>query len=677
MIFCENGSSDAADFDNLVVLVSQLRGCGVPAVIAADSAPRDLRPSHQFDATPFLTRAPYCSTDSILLLDAHKAGPERATSLRELTQGVDAKCIAFGEFATRQSEITIAGRLAYALNINPQLHQTDASALFVDSTKPVFGSSLNKADRTNPRVGLFAPDLSNPEARAQLQMLRLGKGFDFEIITTGAAKKNWIDQDGYQTAVWHLGELLPRALAARYDIAVMFAKPAGWLRMQMLVANLCAQGTPLIDATASRDWVGKSRDIIAGPTRISDLGVWLEGSILPDLPKLQEAAQSSDLTKAFGLPPVLRDLQHALPQHKSRKRRSRNIVFMPTNGVGLGHAKRCSLIADQIRAEAKPFFAAFPSCTGMLTASGFDTVPLVSRATHCPPHTNDLVNFGRLSGLAEDAAALVFDGGYVFDSIMRAAADHARPSIWIRRGLWQAGQNNQVALDRQKTFNRIVVPTEAFDELNGDREARETIRYVGPIVQEMQSSKKARKELRDKLTSSLGLNGEKLVITMLGGGVAADRRAQINAICTHMEKQPDAMHIVVVWPTATTDPGWFQYKNTRVVQSVHASVLLPLADLFISAIGYNSFHEAIYGQIPTIFIPQMASFMDDQRARGQAAADREIAVLIEPWEILSLTKAIDDCLAERGAVLRKNLSGLNLPQSGAAAAARHILECIA
>ena len=112
------------------------------------------------------------------------------------------------------------------------------------------------------------------------------------------------------------------------------------------------------------------------------------------------------------------------------------------------------------------------------------------------------------------------------------------------------------------------------------------------------------------------------------------------------------------------------------MQSVHASALIPLADLFISAVGYNSFHEAIYGQVPTIFIPQMASFMDDQRARAKAAADREVSILIEPWEHLSLTKKIDDCLAGGSEKLRENLRGLNLPAAGNLDASRHILEVL-
>lgn len=678
MIFCETGGHDTTAFDNLVVFVSQLRGCGIPAVISAKSLPDDLRPSHQFDAAAFLSNVAMNSGDTLVLLDGHKIDVDGAAKLRELAKGAEINCLIYGNFETRQSEITASARVAYALNVQPKVIVPAGCDPLPPSNIAVFGAPLRQEKRVKPVVGLFAPDISTSDARAQLRTLAMSRAFDVEIITTGSAKKDWIEAEGHDIPAWHLGELLPRALAPRFDLVTMFGPPHVWLRTQMLLANLSLQGTPIIDTTPKQCWSSVCPDIVTGPSRVADLSAWLEKVILPKLSELRTATRESDLAKAFAIPEDLRELRPTVAKaRKVSDQSSGPVLFMPTNGVGLGHAKRCSLIANAMRDQATSRFAAFPSCTGMLTASGFATMPLVSRSEHRAPHENDLVNFGRLSPLAKDSSAIVFDGGYVFDSVMRAAADHALPSIWIRRGLWQAGQNNQVALDRQKTFSRIVVPTEAFDELNGRRETAQNVHYVGPIVQESRQSASQTAKLRKKLAAKVGLTGKKLVVTMLGGGVAADRRAQINAICAHMETRSDVAHLLVVWPTATTDPGWFHYRNTRVVQSVHASVLIPIADLFISAIGYNSFHEAIYAHTPTIFVPQMAGFMDDQRARGLAAADRELALLIEPWEMLSLTKSIDDCLGDRGVQLRENLRKMNLPETGTKAAAGHILEYVA
>ena len=677
MIFCDTGGSSPAAYDTLAIFVSQARANGLPLVVPDQRIPPELSAAHQFDFAPFITNAVPAARDRLLLLSAQELTQGKANDLRAFARRAPLPCIAMGDFPTRQSEITVASRIAHALNHEPELLAVDEVSGFPLSAVPVFGAPITIKRRPRPTVGLFFPDLDRPNAREEIRALHLTQGFDIEIITTGEEKRNWISLDGHNVPVWHLGELLPRALAARFDAAFFFSKPVAWPRFQMLIANLVHSGAALIDATLDRCWHLHHEEFIAGPAQISQIAEWFGKTILPQRDTIAQTVTASPLAKRLALPPSLAALKSGSPRSgKLRNGSNPSVLFVPTNGVGLGHAKRCSLIADAMRDRAVPRFGAFPSCVGMLTACGFDTIPLVSRTSKMASHSNDIVNFSRLSAAAEQSDVAVFDGGYVFDSVMRAAADSGRPSVWVRRGLWQASQNNQVALDRQKSFTRIVVPTEAFDELNAPEQRQRNELQVGPIVQRTPQTPEQIAHLRETLAARFGIDQKTLVVTMLGGGVAADRRAQISTVCSHLEARSDVFHLLVVWPTATTDPGWFQYQNTRVVQSVHASVLLPAADLFISAIGYNSYHEAISGQVPSIFIPQMASFMDDQRARGVAAAERDIAILVEPWELLTLTRRIDECLDGHSAVLRENLRGLNLPEPGARAAADSILEVV-
>jgi len=678
MLFCDTGGADAAAHDTLVSFVAQLRAHRVPAVISERSLPEEMRPAQQYDVAPFLTSAAPTMKDHLVLLAAEKVSAERATLLRDMAAGGTLACTAYGAFETRQAEISVAARLAFALGVEPELITAPTHPGLPEAHLPIFGAPATPTARKVPTVGLFFPDLAQPEAQGAIRSLKLMAKCQVEIVTNGTEKKDWIAKDGYTTPAWHLGELLPRALADRFDLAVFCGAPVVWPRFQLLFANLAVRGVPLIDATPNQVWSQHIPEVIKGPSRLSDLGPWLGQDVMPQRARITAELQESGFVQALQLP---ENLAEFVPKPANRRSagtsENTRVLFVPTNGVGLGHAKRCSLIADALPEKVKPTFAAFPSCIGMLTAAGYDTTPLVSRAGQRAPHDNDILNAGRLAAAAAGAAATVFDGGYVFDSVMRAAADNQLPSIWVRRGLWQASQNNEVARDRQKTFTRVIVPTEAFDELNGPAETNSNVRAVGPVVQHDPPTPNAAAKQRQALAKALKLGGEKLVVTMLGGGVAADRRAQINAVCAHLAGREDVMHLLVVWPTATTDPGWFHYPNTRVVQSIHASALIPLADLFVSAVGYNSFHEALYAGTPTIFIPQMAGFMDDQRARAKAAAERELALLIEPWELLSLTHAIDACLAGQAATLRENLRKQNLPPPGNAEAAAEIAEVIA
>ena len=303
-------------------------------------------------------------------------------------------------------------------------------------------------------------------------------------------------------------------------------------------------------------------------------------------------------------------------------------------------------------------------------------MPLIARsALHAQAHENDLANYLRLRALANDARALVFDGGYIFDSVYRTILDNGVTGIWIRRGLWRSEQDNAVALDREKAFSRVIVPTEAFEELNVPYSFGAHVRNTGPIVQRVALDAARRAALRADLAVRYGLSFDRLVITKLGAGVAADRAAQIQAICGILERRADVLHLVVVWPTAALEPGWFNWSRSRVVTTLHAATLAAAADLCVSAAGYNSFHELLYSGVPTIFMPQEAPFMDDQRARAVAARERGLAGLVQPHELMTLEREIGRFIdGGEGSEVRRRLAALDLPPLGNAEAAAMIEE---
>ena len=161
-----------------------------------------------------------------------------------------------------------------------------------------------------------------------------------------------------------------------------------------------------------------------------------------------------------------------------------------------------------------------------------------------------------------------------------------------------------------------------------------------------------------------------LVVTMLGGGVAADRSAQLHLLAAVLEQRPSCLHLVVVWPGSRVASGLHSLRNTRVVQTRQALELCRAADLVVSAAGYNSFHECLYHAIPAIFIPQMAPYMDDQERRARAASDRGLAETVLAGELLRLERTVAACLdGGRAADLRSALAAVDLPATGTAAAA--------
>jgi len=324
------------------------------------------------------------------------------------------------------------------------------------------------------------------------------------------------------------------------------------------------------------------------------------------------------------------------------------------------------LIADTVDKKHRLEFAAFPSCISMITAAGYPCQPLVQRSPdHTEDYANDIVNYLRLSRSLKPGDRLVFDGGFVFDSVYRTIMENDISAVWLRRGLWQPGQTVRAKLDREMAFDAVIVPDEAFPELNTDLTFSSTVRHVGPVVEVTNSTAKARKSRLQRVLRQFGRPAGRLVVTMLGAGVAADRTAQLQALAAKFERRDDYLHLVVIWPGARVAPGLFCWKNTHVVRTRRALQLAEIADFVISAVGYNSFHELLYNHIPAIFIPQKAEFMDDQERRARAASERGLGQTVLAHELVMLERHVTEFLDGSATDdIRKLFKSADLPARG-------------
>ncbi|TPE48848.1 glycosyltransferase [Amaricoccus solimangrovi] len=674
MLRCETASAAARDIEELAVFVSQLAGLGVEARIDARGIPPGLARNVQFDLAPYLTDTKPLPSDRLLVTAAQRASDAGLAGLRRLA-GHAGEARACGAFRDRQGRIQSGARLGYVLGAEPAiLNLADAADPGWDAGCPVIGVAPRPAvGRRRPRLLVVAPDLSDAGEARDLADLALSPSFETAVLTDGRSKDEWRASRGAAFRIYHYGEALPLDLAAVADICVLRAPPNGNYRLRSLIANLAVTGGVLIDATEGHLLAAREPAFVRGPLRTPALHAFLVETILPRRAALGEATRDSRLARQADPGPFLRAIGAA---PRPRPEGAKPVVaFMPTNGVGLGHAQRCGLIASEMTAT-RPVFAAFPSCLRLVKSYGFDVAPLIGRsAHHAQPHENDLANYLRLRALTAGGGALVFDGGYVFDSVYRTILENRLRGLWIRRGLWQSGQDNSIALDREKVFDRVIVPCEAFPELNASYSHGEHIREVGPIVRPRAPDPAARAALREQLAARFGRPFERLVVSLLGGGVAADRGAQIQALCGMMERREDTLHLIVVWPTGATRPAWFSWRNSRVVRTDRAGVIVAAADLCVGAAGYNTFHETLYNRVPTIFVPQTAAFMDDQRARARAARDRGVAAMVEPHALMALDREIGRVLDEGlGETFRARLAALDLPAPGAAEAARLIEE---
>ncbi|WP_413868140.1 glycosyltransferase [Albidovulum sp.] len=689
MILIEAGERSDRSFDAKLLLATQLSARGHRIVLDDRTLPDKLERYQKYEAAPYLADPDRVTVSRVLLIGAETVGQDTLMALRsrQVRPGVPVHVV--GRFADRQGAIAARARVAYAVGREPEvvdLASLQGPTLVAHAISPLAAAPVPASDQDRtPRlfVVLRQEALEDPMVLPLLSAMDQLPGYRLRVILPGKGKDQVKSTRHAQLTVFGLSELSPATFAARADIAAFFGDGVPGERMAAFALDLMRSGRVAIDCTAGAGLVAAGAPALRGPEDLGALANYVQHTVLVNRREIGRQAMRSPWIAQRSVEPLEAALGLAAPASPApaspvpagKRPAGKRIVFLPTNGIGLGHARRCALIAAGIdRGEASPAFAAFPSCLPMLRAEGFDCLPLVQKSPdHPEDHANDLLTYLRLRHALAAGDRLVFDGGYVFDSVLRTIYEKGLEATWVRRGLWQAGQLQGVTLDRERAFARVIVPCEAFAELNADRGGAR-VHSVGPVVERRAlPDADARASGRERLSARMGARFDDLVVTMLGGGVAADRTAQTQAVAAMAEGRKGCLNLVVVWPGAAAPAGLQGWKNTRVVQTRDALSLCLLADLVISATGYNSFHELLYHGIPAIFVPQMAAFMDDQERRARAASDRGLAETVLAHEMLLLEREIAAFLGGKAERVRAALRATALPATGNRAAAALIL----
>jgi UDP-N-acetylglucosamine:LPS N-acetylglucosamine transferase len=82
--------------------------------------------------------------------------------------------------------------------------------------------------------------------------------------------------------------------------------------------------------------------------------------------------------------------------------------------------------------------------------------------------------------------------------------------------------------------------------------------------------------------------------------------------------------------------------GATIVKLYPVSRYLRAFDLTVSAAGYNSYHEQVGFAIPTVFLPNRSTKLDDQVGRARFAATTGAALTVEDPATDELEKALDE-----------------------------------
>ena len=349
------------------------------------------------------------------------------------------------------------------------------------------------------------------------------------------------------------------------------------------------------------------------------------------------------------------------------------ILFLSSNGTGLGHLTRSMAIARRLGPSLEPLFFTLSGAAPVVAEQGFDVEFAASYAT--PTAGSDWRWSRRLRGRLRaalrdaDPRVLVFDGAHPYQAlldVMPSVPDAHR--VWCRRPMWKPGSNFG-ALERTRFFDQVLEPGEFA--ASKDRGATVALRgdafCVDPVVFCDDT------ELYDRADAErkLGLEpGGVNILVQLGQG--AEVRAASERCLKHLSGR-EGVRVAALRSHLSSigepPPGVVALDSTYPM-----SRYLRAFDATVSACGYNAYHELIRFGVPSLYVP-MRRQTDDQEARaryaeesgvgrgvsGPAAADLEAKLdeLLDPAMRESMRGALRDQRPENGApVAAEWLAGL-------------------
>jgi UDP-N-acetylglucosamine:LPS N-acetylglucosamine transferase len=332
------------------------------------------------------------------------------------------------------------------------------------------------------------------------------------------------------------------------------------------------------------------------------------------------------------------------------------IILATSNGIGMGHLARATAVAEELKSSAHPIIVS--------VAGGIAEVPAVmgipceyipgKSRRWMPAQRWDRYFRDRLIAIADETGASVisFDGVVPYSGFI--ATKLKRPNltiVWVRRGLWQKNILRFALSLQSRLVDTIIEPGDiARPYDNGPTSKRKDAILTSPVS----LYSKDRAHSRNDARKILGLNLDRpAVLVQLGTG-DADMNEKMRAALTGLL---DWQGLQVV---LTKNPQDAQ-GNTLVPAGLDITIqrYFPLANLLaafdgaIAATGYNSVHELLPAQIPTVFISNIRG-TDDQDARAQWCHDNGYALRADHASLTDITATVKKL---NNPVLRENLRG--------------------
>jgi UDP:flavonoid glycosyltransferase YjiC (YdhE family) len=273
------------------------------------------------------------------------------------------------------------------------------------------------------------------------------------------------------------------------------------------------------------------------------------------------------------------------------------------------------------------------------------------------------------NGLIEEMLTLIFemhlpkwfmfDGAFPYRGMLNAIqAQVGMEKLWMQRGTLK--KNKKIPAGTTDLFDTIIRPQDV-DLINPPKINMLTREiFVPPITLIEPPEMLERNQARAALSVPQDC---KLVYVQLGAGRINDITSTVRIVIDELLANP-GVH-VVLGESLLGERTMLGKERLHVIRDYPNALFFKAFDASVQAGGYNSFHEMRSIRLPTLFIPNTKTGMDDQLKRVMLSVEEGWGVVVEenPTEI---TEGL-------GELLRKESSGFEPTPNGATETANSIL----
>ena len=327
-----------------------------------------------------------------------------------------------------------------------------------------------------------------------------------------------------------------------------------------------------------------------------------------------------------------------------------SVVFFPTNGVGFGHFTRLYSVARRLKKEDPNceiiFFTTMPTLH-IPYSEGYITYHLAGRKKDGKMEASKwnmmVEEIMTLVFETHRPKAFVFDGAFPYRGMLNAIRDSSIPNkVWVRRGMFKKG--SKIPVDSIQHFDLIVHPGDAVDKELIESEHDVETMHTPPM------SLFDRNEImsRDKARRRIGLPTDCVAVyVQLGAGRINDINSEVRTVVNAILENKNAH--VILGESMLGERLDIDKDRVHIIRDYPNAIYLAAFDFSVQAGGYNSFHEMRQMRIPTLFLPNMNTGMDDQLSRCNVAE-------AESWGIVNQDRSEEGIYSDVESLLRMEVT---------------------